>query len=142
MQAENMRLMEELKDVREQNELKKSVIDRQKSEITILREDNQQLNVKNGKFANDFKVISVTVQQIEVMQQEILNLKKENDSHRQELKAKMYKLHTADAMKQQLLQNFQLLKHSSTEKQKVLSEKITKLQDALQNAIEILEKGT
>lgn len=91
MQAENIRLMEELKEMAEQNKLKKSMIERQKLEINTLREENQQLNVKNGKFANDFKVISMTVQQIEVMQQQIFNLKKENESLRQELNAKMYK---------------------------------------------------
>ena len=92
MQAENIRLMEELKEMAEQNKLKKSMIERQKLEINTLREENQQLNVKNGKFANDFKVISMTVQQIEVMQQQIFNLKKENESLRQELNAKMYKV--------------------------------------------------
>ena len=92
MQAENIRLMEELKEMAEQNKLKKSMIERQKLEINSFREENQQLNVKNGKFANDFKVISMTVQQIEVMQQQIFNLKKENESLRQELNAKMCKV--------------------------------------------------
>ena len=76
MQAENIRLMEELKEMAEQNKLKKSMTKRQKLEINTLREENQQLNVKNGKFTNGFEVISMTVQQIEVMKQQIFNLKK------------------------------------------------------------------
>ncbi len=51
-----MRLMEELKELAEQDGLKKSVIERQKLEINVLREENQQLTLKNGKFGEEFMV--------------------------------------------------------------------------------------